>query len=137
MIIQTQTTSFKKELFQAIQNLATDNLFIALYTGNANLDADTTAYITTNEVVGTGYTAGGKQLTGVTINTENNAVYINFNNVTWDPAAFTVRGALIYNSSKANRSIAVLNFGSDKTCTNTFTITMPSNTVSTALIRYA
>jgi hypothetical protein len=137
MIIQTQTTSFKKELFQAIQNLATDNLFIALYTGNATLDADTTAYITTNEVVGTGYTAGGKQLTGVTINTENNAVYINFNNVTWDPAAFTVRGALIYNSSKANRSIAVLNFGSDKTCTNTFTITMPSNTVSTALIRYA
>jgi hypothetical protein len=137
MIIQTQTTSFKKELFQAIQNLATDDLFIALYTGNATLDADTTEYITANEVVGTGYTAGGKQLTGVTINTESNAVYINFNNVTWDPAAFTVRGALIYNSSKANRSIAVLNFGSDKTCTNTFTITMPSNTVSTALIRYA
>lgn len=137
MISQTQTTSFKEELFKGIQNLSTDTLYIALYTALADIGADTTAYTTTDEITGTGYTAGGKQLTGVTINTYDGTVYINFNNVVWDPASFTARGALIYNASKANRSIAVLDFGADKTCSNTFTITMPSNTYTTALIRYS
>ena len=137
MIQQTQTTSFKEELFKGIQNLSTDTLYIALYTALADIGADTTAYTTTDEITGTGYTAGGKQLTGVTINTYDGTVYINFNNVVWDPASFTARGALIYNASKANRSIAVLDFGADKTCSNTFTITMPSNTYTTALIRYS
>jgi hypothetical protein len=137
VISQTQTTSFKEELFKGIQNLSTDTLYIALYTAFADIGADTTAYTTTNEITGTGYTAGGQQLTGVTINTYDGTVYINFNNVVWNPASFTARGALIYNVSKANRSIAVLDFGSDKTCSNTFTITMPSNTYTTALIRYS
>lgn len=136
MIVQTQTTSFKKELFEGIQNFNTDVFKIALYNANADLDANTTVYSTTNEVTGTGYVAGGKILTGVTINTQESTVYINFDNVVWNPAAFTARGALIYNSSKANRSVAVLDFGSDKICTNTFTITMPSNTYTTALLRY-
>jgi hypothetical protein len=95
-------------------------------------------YSTTNEVTGTGYTAGGVTMSGVTINTSaNGVVYINFNNVVWTNASFTVRGALIYNASQSNASVAVLDFGSDKTCSNqTFTVTMPTNTATTALIRF-
>lgn len=137
MISQTQTTSFKEELFKGIQDLSTDTLYIALYTALADIGPDTTAYTTNEEIVGTGYTAGGIQLTGVTINSYDGTIYINFNNAVWNPASFTARGALIYNVSKANRSIAVLDFGSDKTCSNSFTITMPSNTYTTALIRYS
>lgn len=137
MISQTQTTSFKEELFKGIQNFSTDTLYIALYTALADIGPDTTAYTTSEEIVGTGYTAGGIALTGVTINTYDGTVYINFDNAVWNPASFTARGALIYNTSKANRSIAVLDFGADKTCSNSFTITMPSNTYTTALIRYS
>lgn len=137
MIQQTQTTSFKEELFKGIQDLSTDTLYIALYTALADLGPNTTAYTANNEVTGTGYVAGGKILTGVSINSYAGTVYVNFDNVVWTPAAFTARGALIYNVSKANRSIAVLDFGADKTCSNSFTITMPSNTYTTALIRYS
>lgn len=137
MISQTQTTSFKEELFKGIQNLSTDTLYIALYTALADIGPDTTAYTTSGEITGTGYTAGGIALTGVTINNYDGTVYINFNNAVWNSASFTARGALIYNVSKANRSIAVLDFGADKTCSNTFTITMPPNTYTTALIRYS
>jgi hypothetical protein len=137
MISQTQTTSFKEELFKGIQNLSTDTLYIALYTALADIGPDTTAYTTSGEITGTGYTAGGIALTGVTINTYDGTVYINFSNAVWSPASFTARGALIYNVSKANRSIAVLDFGANKTCSNSFTITMPSNTYTTALIRYS
>jgi hypothetical protein len=133
-IVQTQTTSFKSQLYQAVHNLTTDNLYVALYTGNANLNADTTIYSATNEVVTSGYTAGGQLLTGVTLNTYNYTAYVNFNNAVWTGATITARCALIYNASQGNKSIAVLDFGSDKTQTN-FTITMPSNTYTTALIR--
>lgn len=132
-IVQTQTTSFKKELYQAVHNLSTNTLKIALYTANADLNADTTVYSTTNEVTGTGYTAGGVTLTGVTISTEGYTVYVNFNNVVFN-ASVTARCALIYNATQGNKSIAVLDFGSDKTSSN-FTITMPANTASAALIR--
>jgi hypothetical protein len=133
-IVQTQTTSFKAQLYQAVHDLTTDQLYIALYTGNANLNGATTFYSTTNEVVASGYTAGGQLLTGVTLNTYGYTAYVNFNNVVWTGPAITARCALIYNASKGNKSIAVLDFGSDKTQTN-FTITMPSNTYTTALIR--
>jgi len=133
-IVQTQTTSFKKELYQAVHNLATDTLKIALYTGNANLNADTTVYSTTNEVVASGYTAGGNTLTGVTINSADYTAYVNFANTAWT-AAITARCALIYNVTQGNKSIAVIDFGADKTSTTTFTITMPANTSTTALIR--
>jgi len=132
-ILQTQTTSFKAELYQAIHNLTTDTLKIALYTGNANLNEATTEYTTSNEVSGTGYVAGGVALTGVTINSSGFTAYVDFDNVVFN-ASVTARCALIYNSSKANRSVAVLDFGSDKTSAN-FTITMPANTASSALIR--
>lgn len=137
MIVQGQTTSFKAELYQGVHNLLTDTLKIALYTALADLNENTTVYSTTNEIVGTGYTSGGKTLTGVTIGTSGSIAYVNFSNVVWNPASFTTRCALIYNSSKSNKSIAVLDFGSDKTATNTFTITMPANTANSALIRTA
>lgn len=142
MIIQSLTNSFKSQILQAVQDLSTDTLKIALYTGDATLGPTTTVYTASGEVTGTGYTAGGKTLTGTTISTGTETqynpavVYVNFNDVVWNPAAFTARGALIYNASKGNKSIAVLDFGSDKTCTLTFTITMPANTSTAALLRF-
>jgi hypothetical protein len=133
-IVQTQTTSFKTELYQAVHNLATDTIYIALYNGNANLNADTTVYTSSNEVVATGYTAGGRALTGVSISSSGYTAYVNWANVSWT-AAITARCALIYNVTRGNKSIAVIDFGADKTSTTTFTITMPANTATTALIR--
>jgi O-glycosyl hydrolase len=132
-IVQTQTTSFKKELYQAIHDFTVDTFKIALYTADANLNADTAIYSSTNEATGTGYTPGGVNLTGVIIASDGYTAYVNFANVTFG-ASVVARCALIYNSSKANRSVAVLDFGSDKTSAN-FTITMPANTPTTALIR--
>lgn len=133
-IVQTQTTSFKKQLYQAIHDLSTDTIKIALYTAAADLNADTTVYSALNEVVATGYTAGGKVMTGVSINSSGYIAYANWDNVSWT-SALTARCALIYNASKGNTSVAVLDFGSDKTSSTTFLITMPTNTSTTALIR--
>jgi hypothetical protein len=136
-IQQTLTTSFKQQILQAEQNIATDTLKLALYTGLATLGPSTTVYDTSYEVVGTGYVAGGNVLTGVTISTSaNGIVYVDFNNSVWNPAAFTCRGALIYNASKANKSVAVLDFGADKTCQTSFTVQMPENTSTSALLRF-
>jgi hypothetical protein len=134
-IVQTQTTSFKAELYQGIHNLTTDTIKIALYTGNANLNADTTVYSSANEVAATGtYAAGGAQLTPITVSSSGYTAYVGFPNISWT-GAITARCALIYNASKANRSIAVLDFGSDKSSSTTFLITMPANTATTALVR--
>jgi hypothetical protein len=133
-IVQTQTTSFKAELYQGIHDLTTDVIKIALYTANANLNEDTTVYSATNEVVATGYTAGGETMTGITVSTSGYTAYVGFANVSW-AAALTARCALIYNSTQGNKSVAVLDFGSDKTSVTTFLITMPANTSTTALIR--
>ena len=138
MIEQGQTYSFRQELYLGIHDLDTDVLKIALYDGNANLTLDTTVYASTNEVTGTGYTAGGNTLTGASVNldTTEGIVYVSFNNSIWSNASFTCRGALIYNTSKSNKSVAVLNFGNDKTVTSgTFTITFPANTSTSAVIR--
>lgn len=136
MIFQTQTLSFKAELPQAVHNLLTDTIKLALYTSSATLDENTTVYSVTNQVVGTGYSAGGVVLTGVTINTANNVVYVDFNDAVWNPASFTAAGGLIYNASKSNKSIAVLSFGADKIATNTFTVQMPTNSSDSALLRF-
>lgn len=133
-IVQTQTTSFKKELYQGIHDLSTDSIYIALYKATVNLNQDTTVYSSTDEVSGTGYTAGGKILTGVSISSSGYIAYVNWDNVSWT-AALTARCALLYNASKGNKSVCVLDFGSDKTSTTTFTITMPANTSTQALIR--
>lgn len=136
MITQTQTTSFKAELYEGIHDLLTDEIKIALYTALATLNQDTTEYTNVYEVpAGNGYSTTGKAVDNVSVNYSGSTAYVSFNNVVWDPASFTCRGALIYNASKDNRSIAVLNFGTDKTATNTFTITLPANTADSALIR--
>ena len=134
-IIQTQTTSFKAQLYQGIHDLTTDVIKIALYTASADLNEDTTAYSATNEVANTGtYVAGGAQLTPITVNTSGYTAYVGFPNISWT-GAITARCALIYNFTQGNKSIAVLDFGSDKTSVGTFTITMPANTATAALIR--
>lgn len=139
MIQQGLTNSFKQEMLQAGQNLATDTLRMALYTAFSDIGPNTTAYTTSNEVTGTGYTAGGELVTGATISTDvqTGTVYVDFNNVSWPGASFTARGALIYNVTAGNKSIAVLDFGSDKTFSSTNnTVTMPVNSATTALIRF-
>lgn len=136
MIVQTQTTSFKAELYEGIHDLIDDTIKIALFNANADLSASTTAYSTSQEVTGTGYTAGGNTLTGATVRSSGTTAYVSFDNTTWSSASFTCRGALIYNSSKANRSVAILNFGSDKIVANgTLTIEFPNNDVNSAIIR--
>jgi len=132
MITQTATTSFKAELLQGIHDFDTDTFKIALYLATADLGASTTVYAATGETSGTGYTAGGETMTGISV---NSAGFVNFANVSWNPAAFTARGALIYNSTKGDKAVAVLDFGSDKTATNTFLVQMPANTATSALIR--
>ena len=134
-IIQTQTTSFKAELYQGIHDLTTDVIRIALYTASADLNEDTTAYNSTDEVANTGtYVAGGAILTPITVGTSGYTAFVGFPNISWT-GAITARCALIYNSTQGNKSVAVLDFGSDKTSTTTFTITMPANTATAALIR--
>jgi len=134
-IVQTQTTSFKAQLYQGIHDLTTDVIKIALYTANANLNEDTTVYSSTNEVPNTGtYSAGGAQLTPITVSSSGYTAFVGFPNISWN-GAITARCALIYNSTQGNKSVAVLDFGSDKTSVGTFTITMPANTATAALIR--
>jgi hypothetical protein len=132
-IVQTQTTSFKTELYTGVHNLSTNTLKIALFTANANLNESTTVYSSDNEVSGTGYNPGGVPLTGVTISSSGYTAFVDFADVVFN-ASVTARCALIYNVTQGNKSIAVLDFGSDKTSVN-FTITMPANTATAALIR--
>ena len=144
-IAQTATTSFKVELPQGSHNFgptSPDTFKIALYTAAATLDASTTVYTTTGETVGTGYTAGGNTLTiSVTPVAANNSAgiptsYWSFANTTWTGATFTARGALIYNATEGNKSVAVLDFGSDKTVSNTtFQIVFPTPDANSAIVR--
>ena len=140
-IQQGLTNSFKQDMLQAGQDIITDTLKMALYTAFSDIGPLTTEYTTDNEVVGAGYTAGGVEVTGAVISTSTTGptagtVYVNFNNVSWPGANFTARGALIYNTSKSNKSVAVLDFGSDKTFSSTSnTVTMPVDSATTALIR--
>jgi hypothetical protein len=131
---QTLTTQAK---LVSLQALATGTLRMALYTADADLGAGTLTYTTANEVVGAGYTAGGNVLTGVTVLTSGTTAYLDFNDVVWNPAGFTARGALIYNTSLGNLAVAVLDFGSDKTTATTFTVQTPANTADAALIRFS
>ena len=144
-IQQTATTSFKVELPQGIHNFgptSPDTFKIALYTAIANIGPTTAVYTTSDEVVGTGYTAGGNTLAiSVTPTSGNNSSgtptsYWSFNNTSWAGASFTARGALIYNSTEGNKSVAVLDFGSDKTVNNdTFQIIFPTPDANSAIVR--
>lgn len=144
-IAQTATTSFKVELPQGVHNFGPtlpDTFKVALYTAAASLDATTAVYSTSGEVVGTGYVAGGNTLViNVTPTAANNAAnvptsYWSFANTSWTNATFTARGALIYNVTKGNKSVAVLDFGADKTVSNdTFQIIFPAPDANSAIIR--
>ena len=142
MISQGQCNVFKQNCLSGLENFAVGTTYvykIALYTGNANLNNSTTAYSTANEITGSGYTATGKPLTISQVpvgDTTNNTSYVSFSNVTWNPASFTARCALIYNST-TGAAVAVLDFGSDKTNTaaGTFTVTFPTATSTTAILR--
>ena len=154
-ITQAVCTSFKQELLQGVHNFTngagggtttttgTGNAFkLALYTSSATLDATTTAYTVTNEVSGTGYSAGGGALTNVTPTTSGTTALTDFADLTFSSATITARGALIYNSSTtagtANRAVLVLDFGGDKTSTaGDFTIQFPTADASNAIIRIA
>ena len=137
MITQTQCTVFKVNLLKGLENFNTGTPYtynIALYTASATLNEDTLVYSTDNEVTGTGYTAGGKVLTPTVPLGSGQTAYVSFANVTWNPASFTARGALIYNST-TGAAVAVLDFGADKTATSTFTVTFPTADASNAIIR--
>ncbi len=137
-ITQAMCSSFKAEILGGIQDLDTDVIKIAMYTSTATLDATTTVYSATNEVTGTGYVAGGNTLTSPVITLDGTTAICDFADTTWASSTITARGALVYNSSKSNRAIAVLDFGSDKTSTaGDFTIVMPAAAAATALIRIA
>tara|TARA_Y100000996_G_C22507363_1_gene636973 strand:- start:846 stop:1316 length:471 start_codon:yes stop_codon:yes gene_type:complete len=154
-ITQALCTSFKQEILQGIHNFTngsgggtttstgTGNTFkIALFTSSASLGAGTTAYADSNQVSGTGYSAGGNTLTNVTPTVSSTTALTDFADTTWSSSTITARGALIYNSSttagSANRAVAVLDFGSDKTTSaGDFTITFPTADASSAIIRIA
>lgn len=137
MITAGLTNSFKEELLLGVHDFDTDVFKIALYTADAILGPETLAYTTFGEVSGVGYTATGLVLTGVTVTRTNNVAFVSFsNNPTWNAATFTTRGALIYNSSKGNKSVGVFNFGLDQTMlSQQFQIQFPPANADTALIR--
>lgn len=141
MITQGQTTLFKANCLSGLEDFTATSPYlykIALYTADATLDNTTTAYTTVGEISGTGYSPGGKQLYPVApaYDAIANVAYVSFATVLWNPASFTCRGALIYNST-TGAAVAVLDFGSDKTATSTFTITFPTDDASNAIIRFA
>jgi hypothetical protein len=140
-ISQAMCTSFKKELLEAVHNFKNsggDTFKIALYTSSASLGAATTAYSTTNEISGTGYTAGGNTLTRVDPSSSGTTGFTDFANTTWSSATITARGALIYNDTDSDKAVAVLNFGADKTSTaGDFTIQFPAADATNAIIRIA
>lgn len=147
-ISQAMATSFKVEILNGIHAFGTtvtrgsttaDTFKIALYTSSASLDATTTAYSATNEVSGSGYSAGGNTLTVSQVPTSSGTTaFLDFADTTWSTATITANGALIYNSTQSNKAVAVLAFGGDKTSTaGDFTIQFPAADASNAIIRIA
>ena len=129
-------TSFKKELFEATHDFTSDTFKIALFTSSASLGASTTAYSTSNEISGSGYSAGGVALTVVAPTTDGTSAFVDFNDPSWTSASFTANGALIYNSSKSNKAVAAFAFGGDQTVSSgTFAITIPAAASGTAVVR--
>jgi hypothetical protein len=138
-ITQALCTSFKVECLTAIHDFTNgtgDTFKIALYTSSAVLGESTAAYTTTGEVVGTGYVAGGNTLTSNTPTSSGTIAFCDFDDTSWAASTITARGALVYNSSKANRAVMVLDFGLDRSSSaSTFTVQMPAADSSNAIIR--
>jgi len=147
-ITQAMATSFKVEILNGIHafgttvsrgSTAADTFKCALYTSSATLDASTTVYSTTNEVAtGGGYSAGGNTLTTVAPTSSGTTAFVDFSDTTWSTSTITANGALIYNATQSNKTVAVLAFGGDKTSTaGNFTIQFPAAAASTAILRIA
>ena len=137
MITQTLCNIFKLNVLKGLEDFDSGSAYtykIALYDGFANLGADTTEYTSNSEVTGGGYTAGGEVLTKVTPSLSGSTAIVTFETVTWNPATFSARCALIYNDT-TNAAVAVLDFGSTKTAGGTFTITFPLANANSAIIR--
>ena len=136
-ITQAVCNSFKQELLQGLHDLDGNTLKLALFTSSATLGASTTAYSTTNEASGTGYTAGGETVTSVAVSLSGNVAFVDFADVSFTSATISdAAGALLYNSSVSDKAIAVIDFGSTKSVTGgTLTITLPSANASNTLIR--
>tara|TARA_R100000654_G_scaffold45034_1_gene71173 strand:+ start:3762 stop:4211 length:450 start_codon:yes stop_codon:yes gene_type:complete len=147
-ITQAMCTSFKTEILQGVHNFTNGSgggsagtgatFKLALYTSSATLGAATTAYATTNETTGTGYSAGGNSLTNVTPTSSGTTAFTDFADTTFSTSTITARGALIYNSTQSDKAVAVLDFGSDKSSSSgDFTIQFPTADSSNAIIRIA
>lgn len=141
MLQQGLCTIFKQNCLSGLENFNVGSIYtykIALYNALADLNSTTLVYTSNNEITGSGYTAGGKVLTPIVpaSDQQNFTSYVSFQNVIWNPAAFTCRGALIYNST-TGAAVAVLDFGSNKVATNTFEVTFPTATSTTAIIRFS
>ena len=144
-ISQAMCTSFKVQLLNGIHAFSTtvarantnaDSFKLALYTSSASLGATTTAYTTSGEASGTGYTAAGAALTAVAPTSSGTTAILDFNNLTFSTATVTARGALIYNDTQGDKAVAVLDFGSDKSSnSSTFAVTFQAAAASTAIIR--
>lgn len=139
-IEQGATNAFKTGLASGTFNFNTDTFKIALYSGAATLGPTTGTYTATNEITGTGYVAGGETLTVIVApttgnNPSNTVAYISFANVTWNPSAFTCRGAVIYKVGGGNPTVCILDFGGDKTCTTSFQVQFPAANSTNAIIR--
>ena len=138
-LTQTATNVFKTGMMSGTYNFNTDSFKIALYTANTTLNELTSVYTDFNEVVASGYTAGGQSVyvnVTPTTGSSGNVAYISFTNVSWN-SALTARGALIYDVTNANQTVCVLDFGADKTSTATFTVQFPAATNTSAIIRIA
>jgi hypothetical protein len=138
-ITTAMCSSFKEELLKGVHDFENDTFKMALYTSSATLDASTTAYTVTNEVSGTGYTAGGQDLDSPTVTLSGTTAFVDFADETWTGASITARGALIYNSTAGgNPAVAVFDFGADKTSTTgDFVVQFPTADASNAVIRIA
>ena len=136
-ITQAVCSSFKEDLLSGLQNFASggDSYKIALYTSSATLDSSTTAYTSSNETSGTGYTAGGLTLTSQSVTLSGTTAYIDFADASWTSSTISAAGALIYNTTNSNKAVCVLNFGGTYSSTNgTFTVQFPAPTTTTALL---
>ena len=136
-ITQAVCNSFKQELLQGLHDLDGHTLKLALYTSSATLGPTTTAFSTTNESSGTNYTSGGATISNVAVSLSGTVAFVDFDDVSFSSATISdAAGALIYNSSASNRAIAVLDFGGTKSVSgSTLTVSLPSASATTALIR--
>ena len=136
-ITQAVCNSFKQELLQGLHDLDGHTLKLALYTSSATLGPTTTAFSTTNESSGTNYTSGGATISNVAVSLSGTVAFVDFDDVSFSSATISdAAGALIYNSSASNRAIAVLDFGGTKSVSGgTLTVSLPSASATTALIR--